>query len=1359
MSEFIENIALRINEQIEKVEAKRDRRTGRYLMDASEDSDELTGWHYRIGALFRQLQLDINLSALEALDEQIADHRLEAMTPVKLAAYNSIISMEINRRGCTEGTRVQVLDTINTWARTMGTPNIYWMNGMAGTGKTTIAYTFAKKLKERKLLGASFFCTRTSAECGNVGRIVPTLAYQLARYSTPFRSSLCRVLGNDRDLGSQTITTQFEELIMKPLLEVKDVVPEGLIIIIDALDECSHTRGTAVMLDVLFKYAGKLPLKFFVTSRPEPHIRNNIRTQSEHLRSVFVLHEIESSLVQEDIELYLREELAPTSPSHAQVKRLAELSGNLFIYAATAVRYIQVDNTFSVSTSSRRLATVLDISSQSNQKHAEIDDLYTTILSSILRNKSLEDKDKEQMQTILWTVICACEPLKIETLTTMARIESSEVTLDMLQPFYSVLYVSERNNIASVLHASFPDYMLDQNRSRGFYCDKNANNECLSRRCFELMEEQLRFNICNLLSSFVADKDVEGLEDRIELTISNPLTYACHYWGNHLQNSVHSEFLFNLLWNFLSRKLLFWMEVLNLKQTMGIGIDALTAAAMWVAKSSISHHGDLPKLVQDCVLFTMNFHVNPISYSTPHIYISALPFCHKSSLVFRLYWGCTQGLLGVDGTALKEQGISSLAVWETGSVVSSLSISPDGRRLVVGYRDGSITLNDAHSGSVISCPTKLHSSVVNSVAFSPDGTCFASGSINPTICIWSAHSGSLVASNHHIWHAKFETVSVAFSPDGRYIASGSSDHSICIWDAYNCSPVANLRSTFTHKVSSVAFSPDGQTIAFGCGENILQMCSTVNGSFVRAPCMGHTSQVWTVVYSPDGHYIASGSRDGTIRVWDAHESTLSYGPFNRYTGEVHSVMFSPNGLYLVSASDDQSICVWNVRGGTVLGQPLTGHRATVKSVTFSPDGSRIFSGSKDGSIRVWGVPNELTSISSETTRLVGHSDAVESVVFSSNGTYIISGSSDGTICTWRADDGSPLANANPLVRHDHPVSSLALSSDGAYIVYGSADGSVRICNAQGVPDVVLSNSHSRRFWIVIAYSRDASLVVSSSATPDNAHDPLRIWHRIGSTFAETSLEGHTGRIYSITISPSKGYIVSGSRDKTMRIWKRQNGQYGEFQCIEHSYVVGALAFSPDSTSVASASGQVIRIWSVHDGALVYTFSSVASEIFSLSYSCDGLYIVSGSFNADVIVWNTHTGSPIAGPFLGHTGCVRSVAFSPSGEHIVSGSDDKTIRIWKPPIPVGSVTQLDAPSCTDLQTEGVLNSILKGDFIFENSGWIKSRDSRLVFWFPSDIASMSPSPQSPIIITPKGSISMDFNYLLLGEQWNRCYTAN
>ncbi|KAG8687050.1 hypothetical protein FRC11_007892 [Ceratobasidium sp. 423] len=1298
MSEFIENIALRIDEQVQQIEAKRDRRTGRYLIDANEDSDDLTRWYRRIGALFRQLQLDINFSTLEALDEQIADHRLEAMTPVKLAAYNSIISMEINRRGCTEGTRVQVLFTLDNWAQATDMPNIYWMNGMAGTGKTTIAYTFAQRLKGRKLLGASFFCTRTSAECGNVGRIIPTLAYQLARYSTPFRSSLCRVLGNDRDLGSQTITTQFEELIMKPLLEVKDVVPEGLVVIIDALDECSHKGGTGLILDVLFKYAARLPLKFFVTSRPEPHIRNNIQTQSEHLRSVFVLHEIESSLVQEDIELYLREELEFMSPAHTQIKRLAELSGNLFIYAATAVRYIRADNVFWNSNSTERLAVVLDVSSKSSQKHAEIDDLYATILSSVLCNKSLEKKGKEQMQTIIWTVVCVCEPLSIETLSALTGIEDSAKTLAMLQPLYSVLYVSDRNNTVSTLHASFPDYILDQTRSLSFHCDKNANHGRLSQKCFELMESQLRFNICNLPSSFIADKEVEGLEKRIKSTISDTLMYACHYWGNHLQNSVPSELLLDLLQDFLSRKLLFWMEVLNLKHTMSIGSGTLTAARMWVM----------------------------------------------------LYWGCTKGLLAINSPALKEQGVPLLAVWETGSEVYALSVSPDGTRLAVGSHDGSITLNDAHKGSAISGPIKAHSSTVNSLAFSPDGTRYISGSVGPTICIWSVHDGTLIASSQSIGHTG-AVYSVAFSSDGQYIVSGSSDCSIRIWDAYNCSPVANPLREHSHEVNSVAFSPDGRYIAFGSDDHTVQVCNARDGSIAFEPCKGHTALVWAVAYSSDGACIASGSRDCTIRIWNAHDGTLLHGPFANHTGAIQSIAFSPNGFYLASASVDQSICVWNIDNGTVLGKPLIGHTAAVKSLTFSQDGSRIFSGSSDGTVRVWGIPNQTTSVPVATTQFEGHFDMVRSVTFSSDGVYIISGSSDHTIRTWKTHDGSSLAN--PLVKHNAPIDSAVLSPDNAYIAYSSEDRAIRICNAQDGSLVVGPCRGHTATIRSLAYSSNGSLLVSGSTD-----HTLRVWHATNGALVGTPLEGHTGLVYSVAISHSGEYIASGSEDTTMHIWQLQDGEYKAFKRLEHPCPVQSVSFSPDGTLIASGS-ECIRIRSVDDGILrVRTMVGSNALITSLAYSRDGNRIVSAGGFRRITVWNAHDGTLLAGPFSGHTGVVSSIAFSPDGKYIVSGSYDKTIRIWESMASESSVMRLDLPDLVDFQTEGSLDPALKDGFTFENDGWIKTKGSQLLFWSSLDLGltDISPSLQKPIIITPKGPITVDFTNLLLGEHWDKCY---
>jgi pantothenate kinase-related protein Tda10 len=97
------------------------------------------------------------------------------------ADYDSSLATSISRRTCTEGTRTKVLEDLAKWANDADGPGVYWMNGMAGSGKTTIAYTFSDLLKGRSLLAASFFCTRTSQECRDVTRIIPTIGWQIAR--------------------------------------------------------------------------------------------------------------------------------------------------------------------------------------------------------------------------------------------------------------------------------------------------------------------------------------------------------------------------------------------------------------------------------------------------------------------------------------------------------------------------------------------------------------------------------------------------------------------------------------------------------------------------------------------------------------------------------------------------------------------------------------------------------------------------------------------------------------------------------------------------------------------------------------------------------------------------------------------------------------------------------------------------------------------------------------------------------------------------------------------------------------------------------------------------------------------------
>jgi hypothetical protein len=458
---------------------------------------------------------------------------------------------------------------------------------MAGTGKTTIAYSLSEMLEDVCQLGASFFCSRLVPHCRDVNKIIPTIAYQLAAFSYPFRSALCDVLKDDQDVGSYNLRTQFNNLLNKPLLEIKEAMPTNVVVVIDALDECSDVNGTSLVLELLFCHARNLPIKFFVTSRPEPGISNKMMDRDDRARSFLILHDIAPSIVQEDIWTYLTTELAAMSPPPFphQIRKLAEQSDNLFIYAATAVRYICPGN-ISVN-SHQRLNTMLAIdSSKQSNKHKEIDILYAGILESALEDQGWELWEAENMKMVLHTVICMGGTATSVALTSLLRLDNeSEVQL-ALEHLRSVIHVSEDTGLISALHASFPDYMLNQQRSGRFFCHEEKHNHFLTARCFDLMKNSLRFNICNLESSYVLDEDVPSFTERVGAAITPQLFYACRYWGNHILGANPSNELCQMLHEFLAFRLLFWIEVLSLGKYIDADRTTLFQAELWLNVSS-----------------------------------------------------------------------------------------------------------------------------------------------------------------------------------------------------------------------------------------------------------------------------------------------------------------------------------------------------------------------------------------------------------------------------------------------------------------------------------------------------------------------------------------------------------------------------------------------------------------------------------------------------------------------------------------------------------------------------------------------------------------------------------------------------
>ncbi|KAF8752544.1 WD40 repeat-like protein [Rhizoctonia solani] len=1090
--------------------------------DITDKRKKMKKIHYEADGIADQneTQTEASLKAWTIAEEQRADSRLTALSPVDSAAYNSLLSHDVNRRACAQNTRSNILLELEQWSQDWTKPNVFWMNGMAGTGKTTIAYTFAKSLKDRAALGASFFCTRTSDECRNVGRIVPTIASS----------------GERTEIKSQSIDSQCQRLIKDPLSTAENFKTKGLVVVIDALDECNNANRVRTILDVLFRITPDLPLKFFITSRPEPDIRHRIEAQSDLNRSMCVLHEIEKSMVEADIELYLREELGGSISEH-DLTQLAKLSGRLFIYAATAVRYVRQTGTI-VDTD--RLEAILSSSPNLEYENSDIDNLYTTILEAAVhqsgrnapgRHRHTGSPDRDQGNKGQYTT----------------------------PALYSVLHVSQITKMITTLHASFPDFMFDEARSTKFYCDEAKHSQLLAEQCFHVMQGQLRFNICSLETSFIPDSKVHDLEARIAQSISPTLSYVAHHWGAHLAKSAPCETVRNGLKAFISQRLLFWMEVLSLKRTLDKGMSMLSALKPWLTVEDAS--SDLTRLLDDSWTFVSKYAAESVSESTPHIYISALPFCHHSSLVYKQYWGRTRGLLRLEGSAMEQSQTALLATWQMPSPALSLTFLPDGSRFAIGFYDGTI-----------------HSRQLRSIL--PDGLLLVSGSSDGTIVVRDAQTGSCIYDV--IKGHEGVVTSVSFSPDGRHILSGSWDKTTRMWDSGNGSLIPNSIKRHPSPVNCTAFSPDGKHIACGLSSD---ECPIVVYDASTSECLpfpfdAHQSSVHSIAFSPNSKHLVTGHASGNLRVWSLQDGTVTHSPPNVHNGTITSIGFSPLGtnsslalIIVASCSDDRTVKMWNPLHSTSSHTP---HSDTptkpLWSVAISPDGSRIAAAGGDKAIYMFNTHDGTAALQP----LVPHTKEIRSVAFSLDGRYLASGgndqcllsfspdsrhvvsaSSDNTIRIWDVDDGT-LTPTALVGTHDDEVNSAVFSSDGKRIVSGCDDRKIRMWDSQklslefdpfgsqqheGNGTICIFDSHSGELALgplkahkkpvrSVVFSPDGSHIVSGSADQS-----VRVWRVEDGAPACEPLEGHQSWITSVACPSDGAYIVSGSSDSTIRVWK------------------------------------------------------------------------------------------------------------------------------------------------------------------------------------------------------------------------------
>ncbi|MBW4504100.1 MAG: caspase family protein [Scytonema hyalinum WJT4-NPBG1] len=252
--------------------------------------------------------------------------------------------------------------------------------------------------------------------------------------------------------------------------------------------------------------------------------------------------------------------------------------------------------------------------------------------------------------------------------------------------------------------------------------------------------------------------------------------------------------------------------------------------------------------------------------------------------------------------------------------------------------------------------------------------------------------------------------------------------------------------------------------------------------------------------------------------------------------------------------------------------------------------------------------------------------------------------------------------------HGDHVTSVAFSPDGQMIVSGSKDKTVRLWNLQGHPIGQPFRGHGDHVTSV-AFSPDGQMIVSGSRDKT-----VRLWGLYGNLIGHP-FRGHGDHVTSVAFSPDGQMIASGSRDKTVRLWDLQGNPIGH-PFRGHEDYVTSVAFSPDGQMIASGSwDNTLRLWDLQGNPIGKPFQGheenyVTSDygtddeiiVYSIAFSPDGQMIVSGGEDRTVRLWDLQ-GNPIGQPFRGHENDVTSVAFSPDGQMIVSGSFDNTVRLW------------------------------------------------------------------------------------------------
>ncbi|KAH0531269.1 hypothetical protein TsFJ059_000124 [Trichoderma semiorbis] len=516
------------------------------------------------------LSLTDQMSELTFNTDKIA-HKLDLakLSIAEGAVYGSYADQHEDE--CLQGTRTKILHDIEEWATTLSSKCIFWLNGMAGTGKSTISRTVARCLQAKQLLGASFFFKKGEVDRGNATRFFSTIASQLQLRIPGMGDQLRKVIDSEPQISTKSLKEQFERLIVGPIscLEAANNQTSFLVVIIDALSECDNKKDIQVLLNLIpqLQACSSIHFRVFITSRPDLPVRLGFKDMKEDDHQDFILHEIPEADIERDIRFFLNHRLDEVRksrmlsqewPSETNINTLTTMSIPLFIFAATMCRAFEDHDV--------EPQKCLDEYLKYEAEDSKLDAIYLPVLNRICTKYGDTDRRKDQfiqdIREVVSAIILLQDPLPIAPLSKLIDIPTEAIN-SRLNSLHSVLNVPNNETLPiRLFHLSFRDFLLHHGTREkiAIWTDEKATHEKLFIQCLNVMRPSLKKNICNFPCYSIDAKDITN--EVTNQCVPMQLEYSCCHWVYHLMRCQDPKAHIPIVQSFLAEHLLHWMEIM-----------------------------------------------------------------------------------------------------------------------------------------------------------------------------------------------------------------------------------------------------------------------------------------------------------------------------------------------------------------------------------------------------------------------------------------------------------------------------------------------------------------------------------------------------------------------------------------------------------------------------------------------------------------------------------------------------------------------------------------------------------------------------------------------------------------------------